>query len=55
MKTMELCRDWFVTNQAGDNEFDYLLRELKVGNSDGERESIEVIWIDLVKIQILSP
>mgnify|MGYP003652090093 FL=1 len=52
MKKITLQRSWFVTNLENDNEFDYVLRELQVGSSDAERDTVEEIEITYGNVEI---
>ena len=52
MKKLTLSRDWFTTNFENDNEFDYVLRELEIGSSEEERDTITEIELTIVSTEI---
>ena len=52
MRTIILEREWFVDNDAGDNEFNYLLEELGIGKNDNERAGIDEVEIKVNDVKI---
>ena len=52
MKKLTLSRDWFTTNFENYNEFDYVFRELEIGSSEEERDTITEIELTIVSTEI---